>query len=100
MQYQVLVENLNPHSFAASIIGVADCRANGRTEEEAIAKATAALSERLARGRIVTIDVNLPGEEHPLLKYAGRFKDDPTFDEYLAEIEKYRQELDAERDSE
>ena len=80
---------------------MADCRVNGRTEEEAIAKATAALSERLTRSRIVTIHVDSPGEEeHPLLKYAGRFKDDPTFDEYLAEIEKYRQELDAERDSE
>jgi predicted RNase H-like HicB family nuclease len=100
MQYQVLVENLNPHSFVASVIGVADCRADGCTEEEAVAKATAALTERLTRSKIITIHVDLPDvEPHPLLKYAGRFKADPTFDDYLAEIEKYRQELDVERDS-
>jgi hypothetical protein len=66
-----------------------DCVGEGRTREEAIAKAKAALVDRLARGGIVTIDVengslsaaNVWREE------AGRFRDDPTFDEFVTETQ-------------
>ena len=34
--------------------------------------------------------------DNPWIKYAGMFKDDPQFDEFLAEMESYRQELDNE----
>ncbi|BDA70581.1 hypothetical protein CAL7716_047470 [Calothrix sp. PCC 7716] len=34
--------------------------------------------------------------EHPWMKYAGVFKDDPTFEQVQAYIEQYRCELDAE----
>ena len=32
--------------------------------------------------------------DNPWIKYAGMFKDDPQFDEFLSEIESYRHELD------
>ena len=32
----------------------------------------------------------------PWIKYTGMFKDDPQFDDFLAEMESYRQELDSE----
>lgn len=32
---------------------------------------------------------------NPWLDNFGRFKDDPTFDDFLAEMEAYRRELDA-----
>jgi hypothetical protein len=32
--------------------------------------------------------------DNPWIKYAGMFKDDPQFDEFLTEMESYRQELD------
>ena len=56
-QYQVLVRNGSSDLFVASVLGMADCVWEGRTREEAIAKARAALVDRLARGEIVTIDV-------------------------------------------
>jgi hypothetical protein len=34
--------------------------------------------------------------DNPWIKYAGMFKDDPQFDEFLTEMEFYRQELDTE----
>lgn len=34
---------------------------------------------------------------NPFLQVAGMFKDDPDFDEFLAHIEQYRRELDAEQ---
>jgi hypothetical protein len=69
-----------------------------RTREEAIAKAKAALVDRLARGEIVTIDIengslsaaNVWREE------AGRFRDDPTFDEFVTETQSERRKLDSE----
>jgi hypothetical protein len=33
--------------------------------------------------------------ENPWLAIAGSLSDDPFFDEYIAEIERYRQELDS-----
>ena len=34
--------------------------------------------------------------EDPWVKYAGMFKDDPDFDDFLAEMEAYRREIDTE----
>lgn len=33
--------------------------------------------------------------DNPWIKYTGMFKDDPQFDDFLAEMESYRQELDS-----
>lgn len=101
MQYQVLVKHIAENGYIASVIGVPDCVVEGRTEEDAISQAESALKKHLAQGKIVTIEVeNQPESENPLLKHAGRFKDDPYFDEVLEEIEKYRRELDAELENE
>jgi predicted RNase H-like HicB family nuclease len=95
MQYQVFVQSQGGNGFVAAVLGVPDCIAAGDTEDEAVARAKDALAARLAQGRVVTIEVAVPEEaEHPLLKHAGRFKDDPTFDDFLAEVERGRRESD------
>ena len=97
MQYQVFVHTNAANHFTAEVLGVPNCVVEGTTKEEALANAKAALTERIAQGEFVTIEVETPAHLHnPLLKHAGRFKDDPTYDAVLAEIEKYRRELDAE----
>jgi hypothetical protein len=55
--------------------------------------------ERLARGEVSTIEIKPEDIEHPWLKFAGTWADDPTFDEFQAEIERYRREIDAEYDA-
>jgi hypothetical protein len=35
---------------------------------------------------------------HPWLEFAGIFKDDPSFDQFLQEMENYRQEVDAQEE--
>src|SRR5258708_40377643 len=83
-QYQVLVRSGSSDLFVASVLGIDDCVGEGRTREEAIAKAKAALVDRLAHGEVITIDVengsvstaNVWREE------ARRFRDDPTFYEF------------------
>jgi hypothetical protein len=97
-QYQVLVRSGSSDLFVASVLGIEDCVGEGRTKDEAIAKAKAALVDRLARGEIITIDVengsmsaaNVWREE------AGRFRNDPTFDEFVNETQSERHNLDSE----
>ncbi|WP_375510820.1 hypothetical protein [uncultured Nostoc sp.] len=43
----------------------------------------------------MTLEIEAPQTEHPWMKFAGGFKDDPQFDEMLAYIEADRRELDA-----
>lgn len=37
---------------------------------------------------------------HPWLEFAGIFKDDPSFDQFLQEMENYRKEVDAQAEEE
>ena len=98
MEYQVFVEQHANNGYVAEIIGLPNCQAVGKTEEEAISKAKETLTERLTHGKIVSIKVDpvITPENHPMLKSFGRFKDDPTFDDLMERIAEYRRELDAE----
>lgn len=103
-QYQVLVRNQSDDLFTAAVLGMADCVAEGRTREEAIANAKQVLTERLTRGEIVTIELEDAEIETSATRQAtndvwreqaGRFRDDPTFDDFLAEVQRERRELDS-----
>src|SRR6267143_58682 len=97
-QYQFLVRSGSSDLFVASVLGIEDCVGEGRTREEAIAKAKAALVDRLAHGELITIDVengsmsaaNVWREE------VGRFRDEPTFDEFVSETQSERHNPDSE----
>jgi predicted RNase H-like HicB family nuclease len=97
MQYQVFVQNQSEQRYIASIVGIPNLTVEGKTEEEAIEKVKAALETQLAIGKFITIDIspNLPTPEtDPWLKNLGLFADDPTFDDFLAEVAVYRQSVD------
>ncbi len=88
MQYRVLVQNQNNH-FTASVLGFPNLIAEGRTREEALERARAALEEQLAESELVTIEVAAPRLEQShnvWLNEFGRFREDPTFDDFLNEI--------------
>jgi len=99
MQYQVLVENRAYGLFLATVVGVPDCVAEGTTQEEALTNAKAVLKERLARGELFIIELegtSVQSAANPWLEVHGSLRDDPTFDDFMAEIARYRQQLDAE----
>ncbi|WP_339384952.1 hypothetical protein [Iningainema tapete] len=53
---------------------------------------------QLANGELVTIEIDQersPQETDPWIKHMGIFADDPTFDDFLAEVAAYRQLVDA-----
>ena len=97
MSYQIFVEHQAQNGFQAVVIGLADCVAKGQTEAEAIANVTATLKDRLAQGKIVTIELEgdsstLVGE-NPWLKLAGKYQDDPQWDDFQRDIAAYRRQL-------
>jgi predicted RNase H-like HicB family nuclease len=99
MQYQVFVENPADRIFLASIVGLPNLTANGITEEEAIDRLKGILDDRFKHGKLVTIDLDRPNEESPdrndpWLSNMGIFQDDPTFDDFLSEINIYRHKID------
>lgn len=105
MQYQVLVQKPSERHFVASIVGWSNVVADGKTEEEAIAKIKAALTAQLATSKFVTIEVDSEPETasgadetqtNPWLKHFGIFADDPTFDDFLEEVAAYRKSVDEE----
>jgi predicted RNase H-like HicB family nuclease len=96
--YDVLIENQEDGRVLATVIGLPDCQAIGATKEEALTSLYERLSERLAKAEIVSIKIEPPKAEHPWMKFAGMYKDNPLFDEVQAYIEADRRKLDAEMD--
>ncbi len=98
MTFQIFVQHQPEQGYVASIIGIPDCVAKGATKEEAVAKAKEVLNQLLSQGELVAVEIDNGGRssENPWLALYGRFKDDPTYDDFLAAIEDYRRELDEE----
>ena len=97
MQYQVFVQSQSEQHFVASVVGMPNLTAEGRTEEEAIANAKAALESQLATGKFVTIEVK-PNDQPPAafqMRYAGIFADDSTFDDWMKKLAVIRKEANA-----
>lgn len=98
MNYQIFVQSQNNDAYRAFVLGVPDCTVEATTEAEAISKAKAALGQWLAQGKLINVEIvnGVPAEaDNPWLKLAGKYADDPTWDEYQANIAEYRRELDA-----
>ncbi|MBR8833532.1 MAG: type II toxin-antitoxin system HicB family antitoxin [Stigonema ocellatum SAG 48.90 = DSM 106950] len=101
MQYQVFVLSQSGSNFVASVIGMPNLTVEGRTEEEAIANAKAALESQLATGKFVTIEVypnNQPNGTVSEMRYAGIFANDPTFDDFMEKLAVIRFEANAAED--
>jgi predicted RNase H-like HicB family nuclease len=92
MTYQVLLQHTVDNGYKATALAIPECVAVGATRDEALMNLKAVLTARLAEAEIVTVEVGEP--EHPWLKGFGMFKDDPMYDDVLAEIEAYRREVD------
>jgi predicted RNase H-like HicB family nuclease len=99
MQYQVFVQNPTDRTFMASVVGLPNLTANGITEQEAIDRLKSILDAQFKNGKLVTIDIDVPSDQSPepsdpWIANMGIFQDDPTFDDFLAEVNTYRNEID------
>jgi predicted RNase H-like HicB family nuclease len=57
MQFHIFIQNPAENHFTATVFGMPDWAATGTTESEALAKVESLLDEKLANGKIVTIEV-------------------------------------------
>jgi hypothetical protein len=90
MQYQIFVENQSHQHFVASVIGMPTIPVGDDTELEAISNAKAALKSQLARGKVVTVDLDeirkLDSQAITSIQYAGIFENDLDFQAIVSEI--------------
>jgi predicted RNase H-like HicB family nuclease len=93
MSYQVFIKQVGENCFQAQPLAFPDCAVVGTSREDALANVRGEIRARLAAGELVTVEVE-EATEHPILRFAGIFADDPTFDDFVAEIEGYRREVD------
>lgn len=96
LSYGVLVEHEQDGRFSALVLGLSDCKSSGKTENEALENLHQLLQKRLQNSKIVTLEIDSPQTDNPWMKVAGMYKDNPVFDEVLAEIEAERCKVDAE----
>jgi predicted RNase H-like HicB family nuclease len=107
MQYQVFVQKttvgeaspLENRTFMASVVGLPNLTASGITEKEAIDRLKSILGAQFKHGKLVMIDIDVSWESlsetsDPWIANMGIFQDDPTFDDFIAEINTYRNEID------
>ncbi|BAZ17819.1 hypothetical protein NIES4071_96990 [Calothrix sp. NIES-4071] len=85
----VLLEDGHGEGFLATVLGLPECKARGVSRQEALDNVRKVLLEHLQGSEIVEIDIE---SEHPLLKRAGIFQDDPQFQDMLAFIEADRRD--------
>ncbi len=95
LNYSVLVE-AKEGGYQATVWGLPEYQVFAQTREEALNNLHELVNTRLKNIEIVTQEIAAPKSEHPWMKFAGKYKDDPQFDDMLADIEAYRRELDAE----
>jgi predicted RNase H-like HicB family nuclease len=108
MQYLVILEK-HDGAYTATVPALPGCCSQGVSEEEALHNIRAAIAETLARVTITTVEVEETPKEvaiqskedsvHTWAKYAGMWKDDPSFDDFLAQIEADRRQLESENSS-
>jgi hypothetical protein len=95
MKFFILVRPEPAGQFTAQAVGIPELRATANSRELAIHDVQVALAQSLACGELVPIE--LP-DRNPYLPGYGHSKDDPDFEEYLADIRRFRQAED-ERES-
>jgi len=96
MNVTVLMQSTLEKGYTATALGWPDLVVEGRTKDEALENVRAELTRRLAKSEIVNLQFEPVNGSHPWMKYAGMWKDDPTFDDFLQKIKDYREELDKE----
>jgi len=94
LTYPVLIQKQN-EEYIATVLGL-DFKVKGSSRKEALEQLLEQVNIMLKQGEIVQLEIPLPEPEHPWMKFAGMYKDNPLFDEVQDYIKADREQLDAE----
>jgi predicted RNase H-like HicB family nuclease len=93
---KVLIEPKTEGKYQAVVLGWEECKAEGNSREEVITNISRILGDRLEKAELISLEIQSPKPEHPWMKFAGMYKDNPLFNEVVAYIEADRRALDEE----
>ena len=99
LDYSVLVE-AKEGGYQATVWGLPEFQVFAQTREAALDNLHELVNNRFKNVEIVTQEIEAPKSEHPWMKFAGMYKDNPLFDDVVSNIKAYRRALDAETDAE
>jgi predicted RNase H-like HicB family nuclease len=88
----VLVKQQSEKVWIAKLLAWAGFTAEGNSREDALQNLDQQVRAHLATGEIAYLDLPLTQVENPWLAIAGKYADDPNWEEYLAAIVSARQE--------
>ena len=99
MSYSVLLRNQSPKGYSATLLAWPGLAVEARTREDALEKIRTAIAEMLMDGEVVELEApNIqPIISAPYSETFGMFRDDPTFSDFLTEVEQYRRHADENR---
>jgi hypothetical protein len=98
MQIPVLVKRTAKNGYRAKSMEPFALSAKGATRAEALAKLRAKIEARLENGtELVGLEVG--GNDHPWMEFAGMFKDDPWIEDWKRSVEEYRRKVDEDPDA-
>ncbi len=98
VNYEVGIKKLKNGKYQTFVLNYPNLKASANSKDEAIKKLSKRIQDFLQETEIIDLEIERLQPEHPWMKFAGMFKDDPQFDEFLQAIQDYRNEIDAEEE--
>lgn len=95
MNVPVMLEKTGENGYRATALLPTEPVAEAPSRDEALNKLQCLLEEKLAGAELVELNVRAQGSNDSWARFAGIWKDDPSIDEVVKNIEEYRRELDA-----
>ncbi len=92
----VFIKNETDGTVSAMVLGLPEYRVESSDRQSAIAALQKLITARLIGAEVVSLEIEVSQKENPWLKMAGKYRDDPHFDQMLENIAEYRREKDAE----
>ena len=96
---QIIIKNESDTTVSAALLGWPECKAFGETRSQALQNLHDLVNAQLAEAEIVSVKLTNSRSNNPWVRLAGKYENDPQYDEVLAHIEEYRRELDAETEA-
>ena len=97
--YHIIIKNESDRTVSAALLGWPECKAFGETRSQALQNLHDLVNSQVAEAEIVSVKLTSSRSKNSWVRLAGKYENDPHYDEVLAHIEESRRELDAETEA-